>query len=141
MDMKYIKTFFSFFTSIATAILVLMAALSSEYPQGFPPEIPFQILGAAAATAFVTSIVFCTEYKSVRKYVLFSLMHYIMLCVIMVILGSSFGWTNTTPRGIISMCIYVAAVYAVVFAITCIVHKNEADKLNRALRERNSKAD
>lgn len=139
--MKYIKGFFSFFTTISTAILALVALLSSNYPDGFPSELPFQVLGAAAATAIVTTFVYCTEYKSKTKFILLSLLHYAVLCVIMVILGSMFGWTNTTPKGIIYMCVCVAVVYAVVFAITSIVHKNEADKLNRALRERNSKSD
>ena len=138
--MKFFKGFLNFFTSITTAITVVVSlvVLLNGY-SGLSEYITLQILGAGAATALLTTIIYSFEFRSRKHFLVMTAIHYVLLCITMNILGTTFGWTNTTPVNIIAMCIYVAVVYVIVYAITYVLMKKEADELNRALNERNRK--
>jgi hypothetical protein len=63
--MKYIKSYISFFTAIATAILVVVtidAAISSY--ESVSKYLPLEILAASALTALITTIILCREIKT-----------------------------------------------------------------------------
>lgn len=118
--------------------MVSLVVLLNGY-SGLSEYITLQILGAGAATALLTTIIYSFEFKSRKHFLVMTAIHYVLLCITMNILGTTFGWTNTTPVNIIAMCIYVAVVYVIVYAITYVLMKKEADELNRALNERNRK--
>lgn len=136
--MKFIKSFLNFFTTITTAItaVISLIVLLIGY-SGLSPYITLQILGAGAVTSLLTVIIYSVEFKSRKHFIIMTAIHYVLLCITMNVLGSAFGWINTTAIGIVMMCIYVAVVYVIVYAITYVLMKKEADELNRALKERN----
>ena len=138
--MKFFKCFLSFFTTITTAItaVVGISCLISGV-ENCPPYITLQILGAGAVTALITAAVYCIEFKSIKFFIILTAVHYVLLCIVMAVIGIMFGWISADISGIVMMCIYVAAVYAIVYTITYILMKKEADELNTALNERNRK--
>lgn len=104
------------------------------------PYIVLQILGAGAVTALLTAAIYSVEFKSRKHFLVMTAIHYVLLCIIMNVLGTAFGWISVTVIGIVMMCVYVAVVYVIVYAITYVLMKKEADALNRALNERNRKS-
>jgi len=136
--MKFVRSFLSFFTTITTAIVFVVALnfISSEDIL-VSKYIMLQILGAGAITALVTCIGFSIDFKKAWHAVVASVIHYIVLCVIMTVLGVWFDWTEFSVSGVLSMAFYVAVVYVLVFVISYILMKKEADELNKALKERN----
>jgi len=138
--MKFFKSFLNFFTAITTAITAVVGfvVLISGYAE-LPPFITLQILGAGAVTALLTAGIYSVEFKSKSHFIIMTAIHYVFLCAIMAVLGVIFDWISADAKGIILMCIYVAIVYVIVYAITYILLKKEADELNRALNIRNRK--
>lgn len=139
--MKFFKSFLNFFTAITTAITAVVGAVTliNGYTD-LSPYIALQILGSGAVTALITTIIFSFESKSKKHFILMTAIHYILLCIAMNIIGIMFGWMGATAVDILMMCADVAVVYVIVFAITYVLMKKEADELNRALSERNKKS-
>jgi hypothetical protein len=138
--MKYIKSYISYFTAIATAILVIVtidAALSSY--ESFPKYLPLEILAASAITALITTIILCREIKTGKQFLVSFLVHFLLLCASMIGLGLLFGWIDASFGNILGMIFDVALVYVIVFAINYILAKKEADELNEALDKRNGR--
>jgi uncharacterized membrane protein len=136
--MKYVKSYISFFTAIATAILIIVTidgAINSY--ESVSKYLPLEILGASALTALITTIILCREIKTRKQFLISFLLHFFLLCVVMIVLGLMFGWINDSFGSIICMILYVALVYVIVFAINYILAKKEADELNEALNKRN----
>jgi uncharacterized membrane protein len=136
--MKYIKSYISFFTAIATAILVIVTidvAISSY--ESVSKYLPLEILAASALTALITTIILCREIKTGKQFLISFLVHFLLLCAAMISLGLLFGWVEASLGSILCMIFYVALVYVIVFAINYILAKKEADELNEALDKRN----
>jgi uncharacterized membrane protein len=137
--MKYVKSYISFFTAIATAILVIVTidgAINSY--ESVSKYLPLEILTASALTALITTVILCREIKTRKQFLISFLLHFLLLCVTMIVLGLMFGWINASFGSIICMIFYVALVYVIVFAINYILAKKEADELNEALNKRNA---
>jgi uncharacterized membrane protein len=136
--MKYIKSYISFFTAIATAILVIVTIDATITPyESVSKYLPLEILAASALTALITTIILCREIKTRKQFWISFLVHFLLLCVAMIGLGLQFGWISATFGSIIRMIFYVALVYVIVFAINYILAKKEADELNKALNKLN----
>lgn len=139
--MNFFKSFLSFFTVITTAITAVVGTVSLISGIGYYPVLlPLQILAAGALTALLTTIIYSTEFRSRKHFIIMTLIHYVLLCITMNIIGIMFGWTDGDIIEIVLMCIYVAFVYVITYTITYILTKKEADELNRALSERNRKS-
>ncbi len=139
--MNFFKAFLHFFVTITTAIVFVVAidGAIGDYEM-IPKYTMFQILGAGAATALVTTAVFSYEPKTRKQYLIQTVVHYIVLCGIMAVAGIMFGWIDVTAFDVIIMCIYVAVVYFIVFVISYLLLKKEVDRFNEAInRRRNGK--
>ncbi len=136
--MKFIKSFLSFFCTITTAIVFVMQLnlLTAEDPV-ISASVFWQILFSGFITAVVTVLGYSFNYRTKVQAVIATILHYIVLCAVMIGLGVWFDWLEFNADGVISMSISVAIVYALVFVISYIQMKKEADELNQALRERN----
>ena len=136
--MKFVKYFLSFFCTITTAIVFVVNInfLSVDHPD-VSKYLMLQILGAGFVTALVTAAFFALAEKLGRYFVVGSLIHFAVLCVIMVWLGVLFGWYDFCLNGVLDMVISVAIVYVIVYTISYILMKKEADEINKALMERN----
>ena len=135
--MKFIKGFLNFFTVITSCIL-LMVAIShtlGDYT-GISENILWDIILSGAVTALVTAAIYSIDFKSQKQFVIMTLVHYLLLCIVMVFLGTNFGWITFDFRGILMMAVDVALVYIMVFVITYLVYKKEADQLNEALEKK-----
>jgi glucan phosphoethanolaminetransferase (alkaline phosphatase superfamily) len=131
------KSYISYFTAIATAILVIVTidAATSSY-ESVSKYLSLDILVAAAVTALITTIISCREIKTRRQFLILFPVHFLLLCASMIGLGLLFGWIDASFGDILSMVFYVALVYVIVFAINYILAKKEADALNEALDKR-----
>ncbi len=139
--MNFLKMFLHFFVTITTAIVFVVAidGAINDYEM-IPKYTLLQILGAGVLTALVTTAVFSYEPKTRKQYLIQTAVHYIVLCGIMIGAGIMFGWIDATLFGIMMMCVYVAVVYFIVFVISYLLLKKEADRFNEAInRRRNGK--
>lgn len=137
--MKFVKSFLGFFSVITTAILIVVTITVISGYESLSPYITLQVLVSGAVTALVTAAVYSVDFRSRKHFIIMTVIHYALLCIVMGTLGVLFGWVNRSPAGIVLMCVYVAVVYVIVFGMTYILAKREADELNRALDERNKK--
>lgn len=96
----------------------------------------WQILGAGAVTAFVTALVYMRECKTKKQFIVMVIIHYILICAIMVTLGVLFGWMALNIGGIIMMIVSAALVYLFTYTVRYISDKRQADEFNRALKEK-----
>ncbi len=135
--MRFVKSFIEWFTTITTAILMVCALTICLDGSGVPSNILRDLLIAGALTSLVTTIIFLYDYKEWKTFLVASLIHYVLLCVIMIFLGIQFGWMRLDLGGLVMMSVDVALVYAIVVLFTYVLCKKEADELNQALRERN----
>lgn len=138
--MKFLKMFLSFFTTITVGIVIVCTVnvmLSSD--SEIPAITMLQILLAGFATALVTTIFYYKDITSNKKLIMVIVIHYVLLCVIMIGLGVWFDWMKFSLNGILMMVISVAAVYAMTFGINFILAKKDADAINKALEQRNKR--
>jgi len=136
--MRFIKTFVNYFATITTAILIVCALnIQLTGYESLDKLILWQIIFAGAVTAFVTAVFFLKDIKSMKQYIIVSVIHYFCLCAIMIFFGMQFGWICKDVISCVLMAIMVAFVYGITFLMNYILQKKEADEINKALRERN----
>ncbi len=135
--MRFVKSFFEWFTTITTAILIVSALTTALDGSEVPSTFLRDIIIAGAFTSLVTTVIYLHDYKAWNTFLVASLIHYVLLCAIMVFLGIQFGWMQADLDGIVMMSIDVAVVYAIVLLFSFVLSKKEADEMNQALRNRN----
>ena len=138
--MKFFTEFLKYFVIITTGVLLMCAvnvSLSETGGAGLSLSVTlWQILGAGAVTAFVTAWVYKRECNTKKQFIAMGMIHYILICVIMVTLGVLFGWMDLNIGGIIMMTVSVALVYLFTYAVSYISAKHQADEFNKALNEK-----
>ena len=60
--------------------------------------------------------------------------HYLVLCVIIMVLGTIYDWFNLTLKGGIMVALSVAGVYLITSVIAYLLSKGEADEMTKALK-------
>ena len=136
--MKFLKSFVSFFSTITTGILIVCAV--NFFLSGgaeIPGKTLFQILLSGFATALVTAVFYYREIKTHKQFFVVIILHYVLLCGIMIGLGVWFGWMDFDLGGIIMMLVSVAVVYALTMLMNYIVAKKDADEINKMLEQMN----
>lgn len=136
--MKFLKSFVRFFSTITTCILIVCAVnffLSGSTE--IPGDTLFRILLSGFATALVTAVFYYREIKTHKQFLIIIILHYVLLCGIMIGLGVWFGWMDFDLGGIIMMLVSVAAVYALTMLMNYIVAKKDADEINKMLEQMN----
>ena len=135
------KTFFiqwiKWFLIINLGITVVVGISVSGY-DSIPALTVFRIVISALFTSLLTTAFFSYEpRKRVGKLfgAVFFLLHYICLFAIMTILGTMFGWFELSLRGILSIAISVGGVYFITVLVSSLLSKNEAAKMNEALKK------
>jgi len=101
-----------------------------------PKYILLQVAAAGAITALVSAIAFYKEPKTSKQFWIVNAIHYVLMCVIMIFIGLWFGWLSLELKGILSMVISVALVYAITFTLNYLLAKKDADEINKALQRR-----
>ena len=138
--MKFFTEFLKYFVIITTGVLLMCAvnvSLSETGGESLAVGVTlWQILGAGAVTAFVTALVYMRECKTTKQFIVMVIIHYILICAIMVTLGVLFGWMALNIGGIIMMIVSAALVYLFTYTVRYISDKRQADEFNRALKEK-----
>ncbi len=138
--MKFITEFLKYFVIITTGVLLICAinvSLSETHGESLSVnDTLWQILGAGAATAFVTALVYRRECNTKKKFIVMVIIHYILICAMMIVMGVSFGWMDLNIGGIIMMTVSAALVYLFTYAVRYFSDMRQADEFNRALKEK-----
>lgn len=138
--MKFFTEFLKYFVIITTGVLIICAinvSLSETHGESLAVGVTlWQIIGAGAVTAFVTALVYKLECSTKKQFIAMGIIHYILICAIMVTLGVLYGWMDFNIGGIIMMTVSVALVYLFTYAVSYISAKHQADEFNKALNEK-----
>ncbi|MDE5991700.1 MAG: DUF3021 domain-containing protein [Oscillospiraceae bacterium] len=135
--MKFITDLMRYFVYITTGILfVFITMLLIEGSDSISIQKLIQIPCAAFVTALVTVIIYSREAVMKKEFYIRIAIHYLLLCVIMVILGTAFEWIKIDLAGIMTMVISTAAIYVFTFVGAYLLSKSEAEKLNKALKSK-----
>lgn len=134
--LKFIKCFIQFFTTITTAVLLVVAITMLVISEPPGDMILFQILISSGATALVTAAFFFREYRTRKGYLIASCIHFLLVCAVMIAIGLWCGWVSPNVLSVLSMVLDVVIVYAITWVSAYLAAKNDADDFNRALKER-----
>ena len=134
------KTFLSdilkWFLIINTAIMLVVWLNIFRYDTIWISIIP-QIFCASFATSVVTTAYFSFNPKkpiSAPVRILLTVAHYLVLCIIIMTLGTLFDWFDLTASGCVAVALSVAGVYLITAVISYILSKSEADEMTNALK-------
>ena len=135
--MKILSDFIKWFLYITTCILIVVAAnIMISGKDMIPADTLWQILLSGFLTTLVTILLWAKEPGNIRSGILRMVVHYIALCVVMIVCGRWFDWLNLSPAGIIMMMISVAVVYALVVLADYWTGRKLADEINQKLKGR-----
>ena len=139
--MRYLKEIVKYFTCITTGIVILFIVLCfiQDDTDGISTVTLAEIPAAALLTSVVTVFFYPSEEKPAKSFRIQLLIHYVLLCVVMNVAGVLFGWIEFGLTDILLMCVSTAAVYAFTYAVTYISSMQDADELNRALKDKNAR--
>ena len=135
--MKRIHEFVRWFLYITTCVLFVCAAnLSISGEDTIPAHMLWQILLCGLFTALITTCFWSNEAVDGIVGIIKTIIHYIVLCAVMIIFGSRFGWMQFSPGSIAMMMLSVAVVYLLVFLASywidrqsCLLYTNITDGL------------
>lgn len=135
--MKKIGDFIKWFCYIATSIAFVIACILNFYgKKQMPVAWLWEILFSAFLTTLITIGIACrnteTGLGTVSKY----LLHYIALCVVMILCGNWFGWLSFNLSEIFMMLGAVAGVYLISISFYLIIDVRQANEINRKLKEK-----
>ena len=131
----FLINFLKWFLIINSAILLIVELNVFRYESISTLIIP-QIFAASFLTSLVTNVFFSyNPKKPIKKAVALLLYfdHYMVLCAIIMTLGTLFNWFEFTLKGALTVVLSVAGVYFLSFIITYILSKGEADEMTKAL--------
>ncbi len=131
--MKLLSEVFKWFLYITTGILIVTAIMFTILgEETMPINTLWKILLAGLLTTCVTVC-----FKPWKDWAPWGfLVHYMALCVVMVICGSMFGWIDFGWSGILFMMIDVAIVYAIAFGTYWLLDLRQAKAINKRLKEK-----
>ena len=133
----FITDFIKWFLIINTGIMVVVWVNIFKYDTIWTEIIP-QIFAASFLTSLVTTAYFSYNPRkpiSVPVRILLTAAHYLILCVIIMTLGTLFGWFDLTPSGAAIVALSVAGVYFISFVISFALSKGEANEMTMALKQ------
>lgn len=135
--MRFITDLVKYFVYITTGIVfVFIARLLIEGGSGISTQTLIRIPCAGFVTALVTVIICSSEALTKKVFYIRIAIHYLLLCVIMVIFGTAFEWINFDLAGVMTMVISTAAIYVFTFVGGYLSSKSEAEKFNKALKDK-----
>lgn len=135
--MKFITDLIRYFVYITTGILfVFIVMLLIEGGSGVSTQTLIRIPCAGLATALITAVIYSREAVKKKEHYIRIAIHYLLLCVTMVALGTVFEWIKLDLAGIMTIVISTAAIYAFTYTGAYLSSKSEAKKLNEALKSK-----
>ncbi len=132
----FISEFLKWFLIINTGIMLIVWFNIFNYEAIWTQIFP-QIFCASFVTSIVTTAFFSINPKkplSRIMRVLIPVAHYLVLCVIIMTLGTLFDWFEFSLSGCLVVALSVAGVYLITAAISYLLSKSEADEMTKALK-------
>lgn len=134
--MRRFRTFIECFVAVTTGIVFIAACTFSAQPAAMTHMTLWQILLSAGLCALSTAIFFPDEQTGkVRLWIAIGL-HFVSLCVIMILCGRWFGWIGSSFPEAAAMVGYVVLVYAFTSSVSYLIERRQVTNLNRQLREK-----
>lgn len=134
--MKGISDFIKWYCYITVSILAVCAVITLLFSDKMIPTVVLcQILLSGFLTTLTTVFIGLRETSTKRGAVLKFIIHYIVLCIIMVVCGGWFGWTGLNVHGVLLMMGAVAAVYGLTCGIDWVINLQQANEINQKLKE------
>lgn len=134
--MRKIRTFIECFLAVTTGIVLIAAFAYRSTPEALTPDTMWQILLSAALCALATTVFFPDEYPGKVRFWIGIVLHFVSLCVIMIVCGRWFGWVGASVRETVAMVIYVVIVYAFTTGVTFLLEVKQAADMDRQLQEK-----
>lgn len=134
--MNKIRSFVQCFITVATAILIIAAISYQSHPENLTPDTLWQILLSAGLCALATALFFPEEDASKLRIRVGLVLHFISLCVIMILCGRWFGWVGPGFLDAAIMVVDVIIVYAFTTGITYFISRQEAAQMNEQLKKK-----
>lgn len=133
--MKRVFEFMKWFFYITTCVLIVVAVnIEIAGDEFIRPAVLWQILLSGFLTSFVTILLRPNEDDGGGLGFIKILIHYLVLCVVMIVCGYWFGWLKLNFRGILMMVVSTAVVYLLVYLAAYRLDKRQADEINRELQ-------
>lgn len=138
----FISEFLKWFLIINTGIMLVVWVNIFRYDTIWVSIIP-QIFCASFVTSLITTAFFSINpkkplSKAMRAFI--QLAHYLVLCIVIMTLGTLFDWFNFSLSGGLMVVLSVAGVYLITAFISYLLSKSEADEMTKALKDFNDEA-
>lgn len=129
--LEFMKWFFYITTCVLIVVAVNIEIAGDDYIR---PVMLWQILLSGFLTSFVTILLRPNEDDGGRLGFIKILIHYFVLCVVMIVCGYWFGWLKLNFRGILMMVVSTAVVYLLVYLAGYWLDRKQAEEINRKLQ-------
>lgn len=137
--MKRLSEFIKWYIYITISILAVCTVIFNILSDGtIPAATLWQILLSGFLTTVVTVLLTSGEWNKISTVIIRVILHYISLCIVMVLCGKGFGWLSFDFNGIALMAGAVAVVYVLSFGVYYIIDLKQADEINQRLKEKYS---
>lgn len=134
--MRKIRTFIECFLAVTTGIVLIAAFAYRSTPEALTADTMWQILLCAGLCALATTLFFPEEYTGKVRFWTCIGLHFVSLCVIMIVCGRWFGWVGPTFWGGAIMVGYVVLVYGFTTGVTYLMEVRQAADMDRQLQEK-----
>lgn len=135
--MKKIADYVKWFLYITTGILIVCGVnMEMMGMDMIPLKTLWQILLSGFLTTAVTVLLLPTELAGKVETCVKFLLHYVSLCIVMILCGNWFGWLDLDFKGILMMVVSVAGVYLLAFAAYYLIELRQANRINQKLKEK-----
>lgn len=133
--MKKVFEFIRWFFYITTCVLFVCAAnVQISGTKVVSTIMLWEILLTGLITSIVTVLLRPGEWDSVRISIIKIIVHYLVLCGVMIVCGCWFDWMALNAQGIVMMMISVAVVYLLVYSAGYLLDRKQADEINQRLK-------
>lgn len=134
--MKKLRNFIECFVCVTTGIVLICAFVYSSQPDALTGDTMWQILLSAALCALSTTLFFPYEPSGKLRFWLGIGLHFVSLCVIMIVCGRWFGWVGPSVWDGVIMVGHVMLVYGFTTGVSCLLEVKQAADMDRQLQEK-----
>lgn len=134
--MRTLSNFVKWFLYITTGITIICGInYTLAGVETVAADIFWKILFCGFATTLVTVLLLPKEDGRRKSYIKFVL-HYIMLCIVMIPVGVWFDWISFSLSGVLIMAADVGGVYIAALLAYYVIDCRQAEEINKGLKEK-----
>lgn len=135
--MRTLSNFVKWFLYITTGITIICGInYTLAGVETVAADIFWKILFCGFATTLVTVLLLPKEEDGRRKSYIKFVLHYIMLCIVMIPVGVWFDWISFSLSGVLIMAADVGGVYIAALLAYYLIDCRQAEEINKGLKEK-----